>query len=196
MVVAMRDSGGVWRKFTWGTGWVVDSAYDTLLSIPKAQEHGKGAEFLPHGGANMTDLSGRRYPMERKYGVGTHRIDMYVLSSLDPREDGCVVDVASLESDRRVTVGAVEEQGFDGLIETAADERAWIGEHEYRQPWKGEHGYRAESKRARKKRLRKEQRLERLRLLGTLSFAQLPFQVCPPPLCLTSLCPTTRGSRW
>ena len=53
VVVAMQDSGGVWRKRTWGRGYVVGKAKDTLLSIPSAQRFGMGAEFLPAGGANI-----------------------------------------------------------------------------------------------------------------------------------------------
>ena len=117
-----------------------------------------GAEFLPGGGANMTDVHGRRYPMQRPGGAGVFEMDMYVLSSLDPREDGCVVDVSALGFGRRLCAGAVEGDGFEEMIATAVSE----------QPWKGEHGYRAESKRARKKRVRKEQRLERQRELLAL----------------------------
>ena len=143
----MRDEEGVWRIYTWGAGFVVKNAPTNLMSIPAAQRFGLGAEYKPYGGANMIDASGRRLPMTMG-GNKTQQVEMCVMSSKDPRPDGCAIDESELREKKKLLVGAAYESTQQGMVDVACGWKKPV------KPWKGPDGRRAETRKQRKNRMR------------------------------------------
>ena len=82
----------------------------------------------------------------------TEQVEMYVMSSKDPRPDGSEISVDELVKEKKFMVGAANESTQQSMIDVACGWKVPA------KPWKGPDGRRAESRKMRKNR-RKKMRL-------------------------------------
>ena len=95
--VALYDAAaGVWRKESYGAGWVNPMAPTVLGSVAVAQTRALGTHYPAGGGAYHQNERGHVYVMSDAVAHGVHQIMAYVLPSRCGLPSGTVVDVAGL----------------------------------------------------------------------------------------------------
>ena len=95
--VALYDAAaGVWRKESYGAGWVNPTAPSVLGSVAVAQTRALGTHYPAGGGAYHQNERGHVYVMSDAVAHGVHQIMAYVLPSRCGLPSGTVVDVAGL----------------------------------------------------------------------------------------------------
>ena len=95
--VALYDAAaGVWRKESYGAGWVNPTAPTVLGSVAVAQTRALGTHYPAGGGAYHQNERGHVYVMSDAVAHGVHQIMAYVLPSRCGLPSGTVVDVTGL----------------------------------------------------------------------------------------------------